>query len=94
MSTARISAAFAAAKAQGRAAFVAYLTAGDPDAHRSLAAGRVLLEHVDLLEVGLPFSDPLGDGPTIQRASERALAAGASSASTLELRECCPPGVI
>jgi len=85
VSTGRISAAFDDAKAQGRAAFVAYLTAGDPDRERSLAAGRVLLQHVDLLEVGLPFSDPLGDGPTIQRASERALAAGASSASTLAL---------
>jgi tryptophan synthase alpha chain len=85
MSSDRIQQAFAAAAERGRAAFVAYLTAGDPDNARSLAAGRALLEHVDLLEVGLPFSDPLGDGPTIQRASERALAAGASTASTLAL---------
>jgi len=85
MSGDRVGAAFARAAGEGRAAFVAYLTAGFPDADRSLAAGRTLARHADLIEVGLPFSDPLGDGPTIQRASEAALAAGASTRSTLDL---------
>lgn len=85
MSAERVRAAFARAADEGRAAFVAYLTAGFPDAERALAAGRVLARHADLLEVGLPFSDPLGDGPTIQRASEAALAAGAGTRSTLDL---------
>jgi tryptophan synthase alpha chain len=82
---ARVRAAFAAAAAAGRAAFVPYLTAGFPDAERSLAAGRVLLRYADLLEVGLPYSDPLGDGPTIQRSSEVALAAGATTRRTFDL---------
>ncbi|MBW6455593.1 MAG: tryptophan synthase subunit alpha [Trueperaceae bacterium] len=85
MSSDRVRAAFARAAGEGRAAFVAFLTAGFPDAERALAAGRALARHADLIEVGLPFSDPLGDGPTIQRASEAALAAGASSRTTLEL---------
>ena len=85
MSADRVRAAFARAAGEGRAAFVAYLTAGFPDAERALAAGRILARHADLLEIGLPYSDPLGDGPTIQRASEAALAAGASTRSTLEL---------
>jgi hypothetical protein len=70
VSRGRIARAFARADVAGRAAFVAYLTAGYPDAERALAAARVLARHADLLEIGLPFSDPLGDGPTIQRASE------------------------
>lgn len=82
---ARVRAAFDAAAEAGRAAFVPFLTAGFPDAERSLAAGRTLLRHADLLEVGLPYSDPLGDGPTIQRASEVALAAGATTRRTFDL---------
>jgi tryptophan synthase alpha chain len=82
---ARVAAAFARADAAGRAAFVPFMTAGFPDAARALAAGRVLLRHADLLEVGLPYSDPLGDGPTIQRASERALAGGATTRGTFDL---------
>jgi hypothetical protein len=85
MSVARVRAAFAAAAAAGRAAFVPYLTAGYPDAERAFAAGRVLARHADLMEVGLPYSDPLGDGPTIQRASEAALAAGATTRGTFDL---------
>src|SRR5690606_8679317 len=72
-------------RAEGRAAFVAYLTAGFPDRERFLAAADAVLEHADVLEVGLPFSDPLGDGPTVQRASERALAGGTSGLETVEL---------
>lgn len=82
---ARVRAAFARAAEAGRAAFVPFLTAGFPDAARALGAGRTLLAHADLLEVGLPYSDPLGDGPTIQRASEVALAAGATTRATLDL---------
>lgn len=79
----RISAAFRAARAEDRAAFVPYLTAGFPDETAFLEHARALLRHGDLLEIGLPFSDPLGDGPTVQRASERALRAGATVAGTL-----------
>jgi tryptophan synthase alpha chain len=85
MSVARVRAAFASAEAAGRAAFVPYLTAGFPDAGRALAAATALARHADLLEIGLPFSDPLGDGPTIQRASEAALAAGSTTHRTFDL---------
>ncbi len=81
----RIADAFARARADGRAAFVAYLTASYPDDERCLAAAEAVLRHADVLELGLPFSDPLGDGPVIQRASEAALAAGAGSERTLDL---------
>jgi tryptophan synthase alpha chain len=70
----------------GRGALVAYVTAGDPDAPRSaqvLAA--VARGGADVIEVGVPFSDPLADGPVIQRASERALAAGMTLRGSLEL---------
>jgi len=81
---ARIAAAFAATKAAGRAAFIGYLPAGFPTRAGFLAAARTILDHADVLEVGLPFSDPLGDGPTIQRAGEAALAGGMSAKGTLE----------
>jgi len=85
VSAERVLAAFDRAAAEGRAALVTYLTAGFPDAERSLAAAQALARHADLIELGLPFSDPLGDGPTIQRASEVALAAGASASTTLAM---------
>ncbi len=81
----RIHDAFAAARHENRAAFVAFLTAGFPDPERFPAYADALLEHADLLEIGLPYSDPLGDGPTIQRASETALAQGVDTASTLAM---------
>lgn len=81
----RVDAAFEAARAEGRAAFVAYLTAGFPDRERFLRAAEAVLGHADVLEVGLPFSDPLGDGPTVQRASERTLENGVGARETLEL---------
>jgi len=81
----RIETAFAAAKSENRAAFIAYLTAGFPSEPRFREAALEVLDHADLLEVGLPFSDPLGDGPTIQRAGERALAAGIDGRRTIEL---------
>ncbi|MVN89270.1 tryptophan synthase subunit alpha [Deinococcus sp. HMF7620] len=82
---ARLHAAFAQAAAQGRAAFIPYMTAGYPSAHAFPALATDLLTHADILEVGIPYSDPLGDGPTIQRASEQALAGGTSTRHSLRL---------
>lgn len=73
----RITHTFARAKIENRAVFVAYLCAGDPDFNTSLAACRELLRTgVDILELGVPFSDPLADGLTNQLAAQRALEAG------------------
>ena len=87
MSTeARIPRRFKALKDEGRAALVTFLTAGDPDAATSLALLRGLpAAGADLIEIGMPFTDPMADGPAIQAASLRALAAGMSLAGTLEL---------
>lgn len=82
---ARLQSAFQQAEAEGRAAFIPYMTAGFPDRSRFLEVAATLLERADILEVGIPYSDPLGDGPTIQRASEDALAAGTSTRGTLDL---------
>ena len=84
--SANIATTFAELKREGRGGLIAYLTAGDPDADRSVA----LLESVaaagaDVLEVGVPFSDPLADGPVIQRAVERALASGTNLRTTLDI---------
>jgi len=82
----RIAQAFARARSQNRAVFVAYLCAGDPDFDASLAACRAVLDcGADILELGVPFSDPLADGLTNQLAAQRALAAGMTSARVLEL---------
>ena len=82
----RIGEAFAQARAEGRAALVPYIVAGYPDADGSLAAATGAIDAgADLLEVGLPYSDPLADGATLQRASQAALAAGATFASSLKL---------
>lgn len=82
----RIEGAFAAARRGGRAALIPFLMAGDPDyaASEALAAA-CEAEGADLLELGMPFSDPIADGPTIQRAAQRALAAGATMKGTLDL---------
>lgn len=82
----RIARAFARARGEGRAALVAFVEAGDPD----LAATARLLPALaeagaDVVELGVPFSDPIADGPVIQRASERALAAGGGLSATLAL---------
>ena len=81
----RIGERFAARRAEGKPAFVAFLTAGDPSLDRTCEAA-VELDRagVDVLELGVPFSDPLADGPVIQRASERALARGVTLPSVLE----------
>lgn len=81
----RIARRFAKLKAEGRAGLVTFLTAGDPDA----ATGRELLlglpaAGADLIELGMPFTDPMADGPAIQLAAQRALKAGATMAGTLD----------
>jgi tryptophan synthase alpha chain len=81
----RIERAFARARDENRAAFVPYLTAGFPDEGAFLEVAQSFLEVGDVLEVGLPYSDPLGDGPTVQRASERVLAQGMTTQKTFEL---------
>ena len=86
MSRERIEARFAALKAEGRAAFVAYVMAGDPDAATSLEIlKRLPAAGADLIELGFPFSDPVAEGPPIQRAAQRALAAGMTMNGTLQL---------
>lgn len=81
----RLRAAFDRAAAERRAALVAYLTFGDPDPVRSLAIVEAACRAgADVLELGVPFSDPSADGPSIQRAMERALAAGGSLAGALD----------
>ncbi|MEY2956101.1 MAG: hypothetical protein RL123_829, partial [Pseudomonadota bacterium] len=82
----RIDARFAALKAEGRKAFVAYIMGGDPDHDRSLALMQGLpAAGVDVIELGLPFTDPMADGPTIQRAGQRALEGGQTLALTLAM---------
>jgi tryptophan synthase alpha chain len=82
----RIQARFAALKREGRAGFVAYVMAGDPDAETSLAILEGLpAAGADLIEVGFPFSDPMAEGPPIQRAAQRALAAGMTLNGVLDL---------
>jgi tryptophan synthase alpha chain len=82
----RIDGAFAALRARGRKALIPYITAGDPHADTTpqimtamVAAG------ADLIELGVPFSDPMADGPVVQKASERALARGIGLARVLEI---------
>ncbi len=82
----RIDDTFSRLRAEGRKAFVAYVMAGDPDFETSLALVRGLPgAGVDVIELGLPFTDPMADGPTIQAAGQRALAAGQTVARTLAL---------
>jgi tryptophan synthase alpha chain len=82
----RIHDAFAAARADGRAALIPYVVAGYPDADTSLAAACAAIDAgADLLEVGLPYSDPLADGATLQRASQVALRAGITFEGSVSL---------
>jgi tryptophan synthase alpha chain len=82
----RIADTFARLRREGRTGLVTYVTAGDPDLRRSAAILKALdRAGADVLEVGVPFSDPLADGPVIQRATERALAAGSSLRASLAL---------
>jgi len=82
----RIAEAFAKARAEGRPALIPYVTAGDP----SLLTTRALVKALarggaDLVEIGVPFSDPIADGPVNQRAAERALRNGVTLRSVLDL---------
>jgi tryptophan synthase alpha chain len=82
----RIEQAFAKARSENRAVFVAYMCAGDPDFETSVEACRAILDAgVDILELGVPFSDPLADGLTNQLAAQRALESGMTSARVLDL---------
>ena len=86
MTTARIDARFARLKAEGRAAFVAYVMGGDPSRGEALEILRGLPEAgADIIELGFPFSDPMAEGPPIQKAALRGLKAGLSMRGTLEL---------
>jgi tryptophan synthase alpha chain len=86
VSAERIARRFARLKAEGRAGLVAFITAGDPD----LETSRAILEGLpeagaDVIELGMPFTDPMADGPAIQAAGLRALKAGATTVHTLDL---------
>jgi tryptophan synthase alpha chain len=82
----RIDAAFRDLRQERRCGLVTYVTAGDPDLERSREIlVRLARAGADLIEVGVPFSDPLADGPVIQRATERALAAGSTLLKTLAM---------
>ena len=82
----RIDTRFETLKAQGKKAFVAYMMATDPDQDTALQIMRGLPgAGVDIIELGMPFTDPMADGPTIQAAGQRALAAGGSVSRTLDM---------
>ena len=84
--TTRIDTTFARLRAEGKKAFVAYIMAGDPDLETSLAVMRGLPgAGVDVIELGLPFTDPMADGPTIQLAGQRALEGGMTLDKTLAM---------
>jgi tryptophan synthase alpha chain len=86
MSRERLEKRFAELKAEGRSAFVAYVMGGDPDAETALQILKGLpAAGADVIELGFAFSDPMADGPLIQRAAQRALKAGATLNGTLEL---------
>ncbi|MCW1954322.1 tryptophan synthase subunit alpha [uncultured Lentibacter sp.] len=82
----RIDATFASLKTEGKKAFVAYIMAGDPDMTTSLEVMKGLpAAGVDIIELGLPFTDPMADGPTIQLAGQRALEGGMTLKKTLAM---------
>jgi tryptophan synthase alpha chain len=84
--TTRIDARFAQLKKEGRSAFVTFLMAGDPDPATSLAIIKALPKAgADMIEIGMPFTDPMADGPSIQAAGLRALKAGMTLRKTLEM---------
>jgi tryptophan synthase alpha chain len=84
--TTRIDRRFAQLKTEGRAALVTFLTAGDPDPETSLALLRAIpAAGADVVELGMPFTDPMADGPAIQMSSQRALKAGQSLKKTLAM---------
>jgi tryptophan synthase alpha chain len=86
MSITRIDRKFAALKAEGRAALVTFITAGDPEPETSLAILQALpAAGADVIELGMPFTDPMADGPAIQLSSQRALKSGQTLRRTLDM---------
>jgi len=84
--TSRIDARFAELKREGRAGLVTFVTAGDPDAKTALAILKALPKAgADVIELGMPFTDPMADGPAVQAAGLRALAAGQTMVKTLAM---------
>ena len=81
----RLERAFHDARAAGRPALVAYVMAGHPDRQSHLAYAKAVLAACDVLEIGVPFSDPVADGPVIERAATRALEGGARMQDALDL---------
>ncbi len=86
MQQTRIQKLFERTRSEGRAAFIAYLTAGDPTPEKTPEIAAILVSAgVDLIELGVPFSDPVADGPVIQRASARALNSGTTLPKVLDI---------
>lgn len=83
----KIKGTFEELKSRGEGALIGYLTMGDPDIKTSERLIRCLCEHVDILELGVPFTDPIADGPTIQAAIERSLKAGMNTDIAFEMVE-------
>src|SRR5580700_3215951 len=82
----RLAKTFAALKKQGRAAFIPFVSAGDPDMEISLVILEALVAAgADIIELGMPFTDPMADGPMVQASSLRALKAGATLPRVIEL---------
>lgn len=82
----RIQATFAALKSQGKKALIPYITAGDPHPRHTVSLMHALVQSgADIIELGVPFSDPMADGPTIQRATERALVHKVGLGDVLEM---------
>jgi tryptophan synthase alpha chain len=89
-----LAARWRAVRAAGRTALIPYVTAGHPSRAATQAALRMLeLEGADFVEVGVPFSDPLADGPVIQRSSHEALSAGITTAGVLEMVQAAALGI-
>jgi tryptophan synthase alpha chain len=90
----RIEERFAELRKAGKTGLVTYVTAGDPDLARSAdVIARLDAAGADVLEIGVPFSDPLADGPVIQRATERALAAGTTLTNVLGMLKALRPSI-
>src|SRR5919198_2144802 len=84
--TTRIDARFAQLNREGRSAFVTFVMAGDPDPETSLAIVKALPQAgADVIELGMPFTDPMADGPSVQAAGQRALKAGMTVDKTFDM---------
>lgn len=81
----RISDRFSELEVSGESALIAYIMAGDPEPSLTPLIAKAIAQHADIIELGVPFSDPIADGPTIQAASERALKAGMTPPRIIEL---------